>query len=29
VARYRAGIEILDTADQAAIIKFIKKHKAV
>jgi hypothetical protein len=27
VARYRAGIEILDTSDQAAVIKFIKKHK--
>ena len=27
VARYRAGIEILDHTDQAAITKFIKKHK--
>jgi hypothetical protein len=27
VARYRAGIEILDHSDQAAITKFIKKHK--
>jgi hypothetical protein len=27
VARYRAGIEILDHTDQSALTKFIKKHK--
>ena len=27
VARYRAGIEFLEKADQAAVAKFIKKHK--
>jgi len=27
VARYRAGIELLEGSDQGAIIKFIKKHK--
>ena len=27
VPRYRAGIEFLDGADQATIVKFLKKHK--
>ena len=27
IARYRAGIELLEGSDQGALVKFIKKHK--